>query len=844
MQVVTITSRRKLRNANALGRSLLENNPGASFRICVIDGLDSENKEFAEFEIIPTKDLGLQESEFLRLALMLDEDDFCFALQPWILEKVLAEGHPRAIFLAPEIYVYGNLSDLMATNHTSSVSLTPNLLKPLGSDTLRPTETEMLNLGVFQSGFMAVGPDSRDFLSWLKERFKADTPNLNLDAEFLPLQRWLDLVPGLWVTDIVRDPGYNVGFWNISQLELLQRDRRITVDGRPLRFFNFSGFEPSSPWILSPQIGDEARSWPSQNQTLSKLCEDYATCVESPTGYSHKIPYGFDTLEGYGKVTKITRNTFRNLVAETNNLVPSSIPTPFSGSDSLVIDFITRQIPGSHLINRPMMAVWKQREDLQRAFPDPLNTDGEGFLKWAWTSGIQEGDFKKEDLVPPTQDLEETSREPLDVPNESLGVNLVGYFTSELGMGELARIVQSTLNHAGISVRTIISERNQSRKSIPSMGTTQNRINPLNLVVLNADQMKNWKTIMQFSEINALPTIGIWAWELEDFPSGFEDVFNMVEEIWTISKFSQEAIQKATEKPVFVLPLTPKPVNDLTYGPPEIRDLKLTGMNYFLAMFDYQSSMERKNPIGVVKAFRLAFQGDKSVNLVIKTINANLWPTQRERLKYECRNDENIIVVDTYLSSDEVSGLIQNAVAYVSLHRSEGYGLTCAESMGLGTPVIATGYSGNLDFMNAENSLLVDFDLVKVNDPSGAYTIQSVWAEPRVESAAFLMRKVLSDKTWAAKIGRAGQASMERIRSDQMDTEFVKARLSLAQSKRQLREAEERAAEERAAEERAAEERAAELVAEQLRRSRSFKGRVSSLIPIKVKEWINEVIST
>jgi glycosyltransferase involved in cell wall biosynthesis len=202
-----------------------------------------------------------------------------------------------------------------------------------------------------------------------------------------------------------------------------------------------------------------------------------------------------------------------------------------------------------------------------------------------------------------------------------------------------------------------------------------------------------------------------------------------------------------------------------------------TGKDYFLVMFDYQSSMERKNPIAAIEAFKLAFDEQDDVQLVIKTLNADLWPTEREHLLYEARKVRNIKVIDEHLTRLEVRQLISGALAYISLHRSEGYGLTCAEAMAEGTPVIATNYSGNLDFMTPENSLLVDYSLVKVVDPNGAYTIDSHWADPSLESASKFMQAVYMDRDFAHTVGKKGKDSILNQATTETASAFVLNRI-------------------------------------------------------------------
>ena len=344
-----------------------------------------------------------------------------------------------------------------------------------------------------------------------------------------------------------------------------------------------------------------------------------------------------------------------------------------------------------------------------------------------------------------------------DSRDPKLGANVVGYFSSELGMGELGRIVIRAVEQSGLPFSTITSNRNQSRKSHHHEDRNPTRRLPINIFVINADQMVNWQEFPEFREISKFPTVGVWAWELEDFPDQFAGVFDGLEEVWTISEFARKAIQQQTKKPVHVLPMPITRIN-----PSEIANQNhfseiTRGKPYFLAIFDFQSSMDRKNPLAAIEAFKSAFKEDEEVKLVIKTINGNLWPKQMEMLSNSILGHPNIQIFDQYLERSEVLGLMKNALAYVSLHRSEGYGLTLAEAMELGTPVIATGYSGNLDFMDETNSLLVDYDLIEVKDSSGAYGLKSRWADPRIRSASGHMRRVFDDPNFADNIGRAGK---------------------------------------------------------------------------------------
>ena len=141
----------------------------------------------------------------------------------------------------------------------------------------------------------------------------------------------------------------------------------------------------------------------------------------------------------------------------------------------------------------------------------------------------------------------------------------------------------------------------------------------------------------------------------------------------------------------------------------------------FLFAFDFFSIFERKNPLGLIRAFTRAFRAGEGPTLVIKTINGDRKLHDLEKLRAATEGRQDIIVIDEDYSAEEKNSLLGLCDCYVSLHRSEGLGLTMAEAMGLGKPVIATGYSGNLDFMTAENSYLVDYTMGAVPAGSDPY---------------------------------------------------------------------------------------------------------------------------
>jgi glycosyltransferase involved in cell wall biosynthesis len=216
-------------------------------------------------------------------------------------------------------------------------------------------------------------------------------------------------------------------------------------------------------------------------------------------------------------------------------------------------------------------------------------------------------------------------------------------------------------------------------------------------------------------------------------------------------------VQKATTKPVTKIPTPIVPRVERTYrradfGLPDDRFL-------FLFSFDFNAFPVRKNPEAVLIAFHRAFPpGRKDVGVVIKSINGRNRPDDLARIEALIGGDPRIVLIDRRFTRDEVYGLQQVADCYISLHRAEGLGLGLAESMYFGKPAIATRYSGNLEFMNAQNSCLVDFRLIPV--AAGSYPVDAdgqVWADPDVEHAAHWMRRLVDDVEFRTTLARRGQ---------------------------------------------------------------------------------------
>ncbi len=342
-----------------------------------------------------------------------------------------------------------------------------------------------------------------------------------------------------------------------------------------------------------------------------------------------------------------------------------------------------------------------------------------------------------------------------------MGVNLVGYIRAETGVGESARSAWKSATAAGIQValkdvRTGGEFRSEDHTAGPAVDELPY---PVSVFHVNADQTEVVFQSLDPKLVWSKYNIGFWHWELEEFPERWLRAFDRYREIWVSSMFCQEAIARVSPIPVVRIPHcmdfeAPQSMGRDYFSLPSDRFL-------FLTLFDMVSIFDRKNPLGTVEAFIKAFGNDPSVQLIVKINNAEKRPDSLRILK-ESVAGYPIAIIDRTFQREETYGLINACDCLVSLHRSEGFGLTLAEAMFLGKPVIATAYSGNMDFTRVGASFLVGYRLKPVGKNNEPYDEHCLWADPSVEEASEHMRTVVRDVQTRQNVAAAGQ---ELVRS-------------------------------------------------------------------------------
>jgi glycosyltransferase involved in cell wall biosynthesis len=360
------------------------------------------------------------------------------------------------------------------------------------------------------------------------------------------------------------------------------------------------------------------------------------------------------------------------------------------------------------------------------------------------------------------------------------GVNLFGALRSITGLGQGARITARTLEAAGVPV-ALDNWTGEWTAGLEKGLTTEDGAHPyaINLIHANADEIISLTGRRGEGFLRGRYNIGYWNWELTTFPPSWSGAFRLLDEIWVPSEFTRRSLASISTLPVHCLPYAIE--GEVERAPHLSR--RLLGMAddvfCFLTAFDMYSVMERKNPIGAVRAFRRAFGSRPDVCLVVKCLHVEFDPQRFRRLRDEIGDARNIRVLLSPLSRREMNALVDMCDALVSLHRSEGYGLPLLEAMGAGKPVIATRYSGNVDFMNDANSVLIDFAEVAIGENFGPYPEGAVWAEPDGEQAADALRSLADDPARARTLGEQARRDVLKERSVSAIAQRMRARLDL-----------------------------------------------------------------
>jgi glycosyltransferase involved in cell wall biosynthesis len=759
-----------------MASTLRAHHPDAELTVLLLDGDplsvgEIAHARFVGFEQVAGADAGLLSGANARGALP-------FAALPYLVRHVLEAGASSVLYLGAGQRLLAPLQELLALLPEHDIVLVARVsagVHPLRVFCDEPTR------GAFSRhllGFKA-GPASAALLSAWPRYFM-----IAGDEGGGAVRRWLDAVPAIVEgVAVLRDSAYGVDSPMLA--ERIDSDiagEELLIDGRAARLVDFSELDADDPpaW-LDGGGGIRLSGMPA----VRRLVEDQVGDLQA-AGWRADVarPQPYMELEDGLRLT----DTIRTLLATA--IVEGEVTrSPFTAAGRGEF-YEHLQQPGDRGggagLTRLHIAIWRARDDLRSGYQHIDGPDGSGYAGWLCVHGGEQEGLVQE-LLPPTPEVAYRDSDP-HVHEAELrwGVNVVGFLTAELGVGEAARLLIAGLDARQIPALPIQGQlMPPSRRGINfSYVTPDDAAYPINILCINGDGIPVFAREAGRAFFERRYSIALWWWEAGEPPVSWTPAFELIDEVWVASRYIYDAIAPSSPVPVVQvrLPLVAPEVADRSRA-----QLGLPHDGFlFLCVHDYHSVAARKNPVAVIDAFHRAFPPGSGAKLVVKSINAGTYPREHARAMLAAGGHTDIALLDDYVPVTEKNAMIAACDCYVSLHRSEGFGIPLAEAMMLGKPVIATRYGGSLEFMNDESTYLVDCKLVPVGDGAYPYAPDAVWAEPDVEHAAALMRHVFSDQQQARKRGQLARRQVLERHAPAVAGEIMERRLELVQ--RRLRE--------------------------------------------------------
>ena len=730
VQVLVITSTRRRAWFDVLRASIERHHRDATVIPVHCDG-----RPAAGDDGLRPQGLRVAGLRFVDLVMGLGDTAAGWTALPWLLNAAVDGGllHDAPLLvLADTVVAHGPLDGLLAAAEDLGAA----------ARAVHVDEATGLPWGGVLPGALALSSTQVDALRWWRSRLD-DVVASDQDRPVDGL--WRDLPAA--TTRAVTDPSLRISATTLDEVPV-----------EPTTLADLEGFDPERPWWFALD-GEEPVRFVSETPGLRTLLHDAAAELES---------HGWQAVGGQGggataavpgiAETPALRRWYRSQLS--GDATP---PNPFvRGEVAGFVELLRTEDPdGATGISRHADQVVEQRPDLERAFGSVRWAGRDHLVRWMWTHGLAEGQTALA-LLPDLPSAPEDR--PGAVPAGTggprpFGVNLVGYLSGDLGLGVAARRMHAALDAAGIPVATVAYDRTSSRRSGPSQRSLDAPYS-VNLLVITPDQLPYFVEDVGPSFFEGRHNIGLWYWETNVLTARQRSSFEWVDEVWGATQYLVDVFAAEDRVPVHLVPVP------LVFEDPEVTDddrdrLGLDDRFTVLFSFDFLSVVDRKNPLGLIEAFTRAFEPDDGARLILKGINGDVFPDKREELIDAAAARDDIEVWDTYLSSRDRLALVAMVDCYASLHRSEGLGLTMAEAMALGTPVVATAYSGNLDFMDDDSALLVPVTEIPIG-PGHLYPAEGTWADPDLDVAAAHLRRLRDDPALRARLSEAGARALER----------------------------------------------------------------------------------
>ena len=318
------------------------------------------------------------------------------------------------------------------------------------------------------------------------------------------------------------------------------------------------------------------------------------------------------------------------------------------------------------------------------------------------------------------------------------GVNFFGPSETADGIGRAASLNLQCLSDTEFGIEKFVLSRPVALQKTNQLVITDALVKSLpykiNYFHFSARWVPHYFAQLSAGALDGFHNIGYWMCEVPGIPEQWAKQFRFFDEVWTGSAFCQQAMSRSSNIPILLMP-HPIEMFPVTDRMKDRRNGVYCGAFSFLTVANVYSDAERKNILFTVRAFLNAFGDRHDVQLVLKISNLEYDPLLEAKLKSICEKHLNVKVLPGYVENEVINGLYDQTDAYVSLHRAEGFGFTISDAISRGIPVITTGYSGNVDFCDRADTMLVDYKLREIGHERLRYKKEAIWAEPDMASA-------------------------------------------------------------------------------------------------------------
>ncbi len=772
----TIAKKSDLPFALTLAKSFISHNPDIKFTILFTDWIydKREVKFFSEllekevnFIFWPEIKNKVQIDILERLFFKYNGIEMQTLILPFVFEYFIKSGYEKIIYIDYDIYCLGSILKIIQLLDNYDFILPDHQIMSKNKNHNK-AKTNMLKNNKKRLKFIGLRASDNSIINCMNWREKTyDISTFGFPGEVYEDFEQIKYLPQQFSNTFnVKDLGYKLDSRLLNHENVQKINGKWYVEDNEMVLIQFN----NGYWKDNERI--------NKNQNKIKL---------------HNLPVSYQLIEEYNK--KISENLFEtykdlkyyfDFLPKTDIKLPEfvrkffyidvfcDVPMPFRGDEVSVkklLRLFTEDEYTDGIISKISRFIWFIRPDLQAIFPN-LNKKHirNDFKKWFVRSSTIEYGLDKR-----LQKVNTKNEITLKYRSDALGINIISYFSQIFGIAESARAFVKSLYSSGIpfSIFNVTTKLHQYLEIEEYQEFTpylsEKPLFDVNMFFINADELTHITKVRIPYLFKGKYNIGVFWWEFEDYFQDFKEVFDHIDHVVVFSDFIVRAIKKAAPASMRVTKL-PFPFIEnwkIINTPSKIRKTYHLDDDDFVFMFhfDFLSTIERKNPEGALKAFSFAFRRKKKIKFLIKTLHSEKCQNKVDHLlevinKYGIK--DNIILIHHALSRDELMSLINAIDCYVSLHRSEGLGLGMMEAMYLGKPVIATGYGGNGEFMNNENSILVNYSMETLNNDVPPYKKGFYWADPNIEEAAAHMKRIYEDKKYACKLGKMAEESIKK----------------------------------------------------------------------------------